>query len=184
MAKRTRSRRAKRKRAHEDPLSQASASAAAKGGRKPTPIAAKQIAKLAAGLNQEQIADFYGMTDRGLRKRFAADQELRIAYQAGRSKAVSRVATNLLAQATKTKNPNITAMIFYLKTQAGWKETSAVEVAGPDGGPIAVSSTNVRERVAHRISGIAGRMIPGAAVPAAVANRNGNGNGNGKGRHG
>lgn len=97
-----------------------------------TPIAAEQIAKLASVLNQEQIADFYGMTDRGLRKRFAADEELRIAYQEGRSNAIAKVAASLLSQATKKKNPNITAMIFYLKTQAGWKESRPDD--GGDGG--------------------------------------------------
>lgn len=94
--------------------------APAGAGRPPTPIEAADIAKLASYLNQEQIADFYGMTDRGLRKRFASDEELRVAYHEGRAKAIAKVAQSLLRQATSGKN--ITAMIFYLKTQAGWKE--------------------------------------------------------------
>jgi hypothetical protein len=34
------------------------------------------------------------------------------------------------------KGGNITAMIFFLKTQAGWKETITQEHTGKDGQPI------------------------------------------------
>jgi len=39
----------------------------------------------------------------------------------------------------------VTAAIFWLKTRAGWRETSLYEVSGRDGGPIEVSEQSPRQ---------------------------------------
>lgn len=101
-----------------------------------------QLEKLAAVLTQEQIADFFGMSDRTLRQRMAEDEEISSAYARGRARAFGAVGTNLLQQA---KEGNVRAMEFYLKTQAGWKETERHELFTPDG-PIAVSEVVVNKR--------------------------------------
>lgn len=54
----------------------------------------------------------------------------------GRIDANSAIAGTLFQQA---KNGNTAAAIFWLKTRAKWKETSAHEISGSDGGPIEVS---------------------------------------------
>jgi len=51
-----------------------------------------------------------------------------------------------------------------------------VEHSGPDGGPIEVNAVDLRDKLAGRIAGIAGRMT----TPTVASN----GNGNGNGRHG
>lgn len=109
-----------------------------RNGKGPKPIEAKQIKQLAAVLNQEQIANFYSMTDRGLRKRFTTEPELREAYEAGRANAIRAVGSSLLQQALKGKN--ITAMIFYLKTQGGWREPR-VDDGGDGGGEVRSPAT-------------------------------------------
>lgn len=100
-----------------------------------------QIEKLAAVLTQEQIGDFLGMSDRTLRRRLLDDERVLSAYQKGRAASIAGVATNLLKQA---RDGNTTAAIFYLKTQAGWKETAAHEISGRDGVPLGISVTLVR----------------------------------------
>jgi transcriptional regulator with XRE-family HTH domain len=82
-----------------------------------------EIAGLAAVLTQEQIAAYYGVSRRTV-SAWLQDQRFREAYEMGRARAIKEVATSLLNAA---KNGNITAMIFYLKTQAKWSER--VEVA-------------------------------------------------------
>jgi len=82
----------------------------------------EEIEKLSAVLSQTQLADFFGITDRGFRKVMERDEKVRSAYKRGRAKAVGSVASSLLASA---KKGNTTAQIFYLKTQAGWRETAA-----------------------------------------------------------
>jgi hypothetical protein len=37
-------------------------------------------------------------------------------------------------------------MIFFLKTQGGWRETARVEHSGPDGGPVEVGDGPARLR--------------------------------------
>jgi hypothetical protein len=79
------------------------------------------------GLAHEQIALAIGIDDKTLRKHFRAELDT------GRSRTITRVADSLVRQALAG---NVSAAIFYLKTQAGWKETQVNEHTGKDGGPI------------------------------------------------
>ena len=93
-----------------------------KPGRKKKGLAAKQIHELetlAAVLTQAQLADFFGMSERTFRNRKMEDDRIDAAYKKGRASAVAKVGTSLIQQAL---GGNITAAIFYLKTQGGWKE--------------------------------------------------------------
>ena len=92
-----------------------------------------QVEKLAAVLSLDQIADFLGMSPRTLDRRLVDDARVATAYSRGRAASIAGVATNLLKQA---RDGNTTAAIFYLKTQAGWKETTALEHSGRAGGPL------------------------------------------------
>ena len=86
-----------------------------------------QIEKLASVLSKDQLADYFGMCANTYRRLEDEDQELLESYKKGRSKAIASVASNLVNQA---REGNTAAAIFYLKTQAGWKETSVTEHAG------------------------------------------------------
>ena len=84
----------------------------------------EQVEKLSSVLNQEQMADFFGIgevTFRNLKKR---QPEIDVAYKKGRSAVIGKMGQTLLKQAL---DGNTTAIIFYLKTQAGWKETHVHE---------------------------------------------------------
>ena len=86
-----------------------------------TPAQVAEVETLAAVLNQEQIADYFGIdsdTFATIRKR---DPDVFRSYKRGKAKAIGSIGSNLITQA---KNGNTAAAIFYLKTQAGWKETS------------------------------------------------------------
>ena len=78
------------------------------------------VEKLAAVLTTEQIADFLGISRPSFYNEMNRNNELFIRYKRGRSKAVASVGSNLLQ---KAQSGDLTAMIFYLKTQAGWRET-------------------------------------------------------------
>ena len=92
-----------------------------------------QVEALAACLSQEQIADYFGIT----RPTFAAiierDEEVSLRYKRGKAQAISDVAGGLLQMA---KAGDTASAIFYLKTQAGWRETSKFEHTGADGTPL------------------------------------------------
>jgi hypothetical protein len=60
-------------------------------------------------------------------------KEVSDSYKRGKAKAIGAIGQSLLKQA---REGNLGAQIFYLKTQAGWKETEKREITGADGGPI------------------------------------------------
>ena len=98
-----------------------------KGGRPPVVLTDEQIVELgalSAVLNKEQLADYFGVSHVTLVAIQARQPEVSFAYKKGKSKAIASIAGNLLTQA---KNGNTAAAIFYLKTQAGWKETKILQ---------------------------------------------------------
>ena len=78
-----------------------------------------QVEALAAVLSKGQMADYFGISENTFRAIEERQPEVFEAYQKGRGKAIASVGSNLISQARKGST---TAAIFYLKTQAGWKE--------------------------------------------------------------
>jgi len=94
-----------------------------------------QVESLAAVLNKSQLADYFSISENTLREIEQRQSEVSEAYKRGKSKAIGNVAKNLITQA---QEGNVSAAIFYLKTQAGWKETQVNEITGADGQPFIV----------------------------------------------
>ena len=90
----------------------------------------KELETLAAVLNTEQIADYFGISRRVFFDILDRDDEVSALYKKGKARAVGFVAQNLMQ---KARTGDLGAQIFYLKTQAGWKETKTVEGAGETG---------------------------------------------------
>jgi hypothetical protein len=112
-------------------------------GRKahrPEPSTRRQVEALAGyGVPEAEIAGVVGIDAKTLRKHYRPELDH------GHTKANARVAENLYRKATGEGREAVTAAIFWLKTRAGWKETSLHEVGGRDGGPIEVSEHNPRQ---------------------------------------
>lgn len=98
-----------------------------------------QVEALAAVLTKGQMADYFGISETTLREVEKRQPEVSDAYKKGKAKAIGSIASNLLTQA---KKGNIAAAIFYLKTQAGWKESKEderppqpieINIVNPDG---------------------------------------------------
>jgi hypothetical protein len=97
------------------------------GGRPPVVFTPEQIIELqalAAVLTKAQVADYFGICENTLREIEKRQPEVSEAYKKGRVKQVASMGSNLIQMA---KGGNVTANIFYLKTQGGWKETEADE---------------------------------------------------------
>ena len=104
-----------------------------KGGRPLIVLNAQQKAEietLAAVLTTEQIADYFGIGKTTFFEILDRDPEVSELYKKGRAKAVGFVAQNLIQ---KARDGDLGAQIFYLKTQAGWKDTTAIQHTSPDG---------------------------------------------------
>jgi hypothetical protein len=85
-----------------------------------------EVETLAAVLNAEQIADFLGFGRTTFFALLNRDEALSERYKRGKARAIGAVAQSLV---TKARAGNVTAMIFFLKTQGGWRETVDVAVA-------------------------------------------------------
>jgi len=99
----------------------------------PTPAQRRIIKTMAAlGVSQDLIAKRVGLSEGTLAAHF--EQDLRTALPEMRA----MVGASLFA---KAKAGNIAAIIFWLKTRAGWSETVYREISGPGGGPLPVAQS-------------------------------------------
>jgi 3-hydroxyacyl-CoA dehydrogenase len=79
-----------------------------------------QVESLAAVLSTAQIADYFGISRDVFYKLMNNNPVIKRRYKEGRSKAIASVGTGLLE---KARGGDTSCMTFYLKTQAGWRET-------------------------------------------------------------
>lgn len=97
---------------------------------KPTDDSKKLVRGLSAvGIRYIDIAQKLDINDDTLVKHYKKELE------DGRIDANASIGQTLFQQA---KDGNTTAAIFWLKTRAGWKETSGLELTGNSGGAIQV----------------------------------------------
>lgn len=89
-----------------------------------------QVEALAAYLSQDQIADYFGISRPTFAAMIERDNDISLRYKKGKAKAIGLVAQGLLQ---KARNGDTASAIFYLKTQAGWKETNVQEITGANG---------------------------------------------------
>jgi len=98
-----------------------------------------QVEALSAVMSKEQIADYFGISPTTFREIEGRQPEVSDRYKKGKAKAIGAIGQSLISQAT---NGNLGAAIFYLKTQAGWRETDAdtaerepitINIVKPDG---------------------------------------------------
>jgi len=93
------------------------------GGRPAVELTAEQIIELkalASVLNKSQVADYFGISENTLRAIEKRQPEVFAAYKKGRVNQIAGMGSNLVQLA---KKGSVAANIFYLKTQAGWKES-------------------------------------------------------------
>jgi len=110
-----------------------------KAGRPAKTLTDKQrgeIETLAAFLSIEQLADYFGIGRTTFYALAEKDPEILEHYKRGKSKAIAHIAQGLIQ---KARAGDTTSAIFFLKTQARWRETERHEITGADGGPLELS---------------------------------------------
>ena len=83
----------------------------------------RMVSKLSGmGITHEQICLIAGITRPTLNKYYS--EELKV----GKAQATATITSKLFSIATSDTKQALGACIFWLKTQAGWKETDVVEI--------------------------------------------------------
>ena len=100
-----------------------------------------QVEALAGFLTVEQIADYLGVGRTTFFNIMERQSEVSERYKKGLSIAVADIAGNLVE---KARSGDMTAIIFFLKTRAGWKESQKVELTGDNGGPVEITKVTRR----------------------------------------
>ena len=131
-------------------------------GRKahrPEPATRRQVEALAGyGVPEAEIAGVVGIDAKTLRKHYRPELDH------GHTKANARVAENLYRKATGDGREAVIAAIFWLKTRAGWKETSVTELAARDKEPVTVILRTFCDPPPREIELVPPPMIEGRAV--------------------
>ena len=83
-----------------------------------------ELETLAAVLNTQQIADYFEFNQDTFIELCKRDEDVLRIYKKGKAKAIGVVAKGLLM---KARDGDTASAIFYLKTQAGWKEKTEID---------------------------------------------------------
>lgn len=130
-----------------------------KGGRPPVELTERQVIEiqaLAQYLTKEQISDYLGISRVTFNAILARQEGVEVKYKKGKATAIANVAKGLIGQAMAG---NMTAAIFYLKTQAGWKETTVVDNTSSDGTmtpkPATINLSSITDEELRQLNAIA-----------------------------
>jgi hypothetical protein len=121
-----------------------------------------EVETLAALLTAEQMADYFGIGRATFFAMMSRDERIAERYNKGKERAIGAIAQSLI---TKARAGDTASMIFYLKTQAGWRETERIEHTIPlaDAG-----ETSASERLHRHIDQVAARLQAGHDASAAL----------------
>lgn len=115
----------------------------------------RQVEAMAGyGVPEADIAGVLGIDPKTLRKHYRGELDH------GHTKANAKVAENLFRKATGDGREAVIAAIFWMKTRAGWRETSVHEIGGAGTRPIAieVETSSARQRLEERLARLAERQ--------------------------
>lgn len=127
-------------------------------GRRPVELTEAEKAEvetLAAVLSTEQIADYFGIGRRTFWDLMARDEDIAARYKRGKARAIGAIAQSLI---TKARSGDTASMIFFLKTQAGWRETERIEHATTVRSPKDIEADDAAARLVARLDELARRM--------------------------
>ena len=124
----------------------------------PEPATRRQVEAMAGyGVPEIDIAGVIGVDPKTLRKHYRGE------LKHGHVKANAKVAENLFRKATGEGREAVIAAIFWLKTRAGWKETSVQELSASGGGVLRIERVIIqpptREEAAQPAPCLSGNKV-------------------------
>lgn len=122
-----------------------------------TPQQRAEVETLGALLTTDQMADYFGIGRTTFYAMMERDPDIGERYKKGRARVISDIAGSLIMSA---RNGCLTSKMFFLKTQAGWRETQAIEHSGH------IDSIREVRHIIVRPGDNTGKIIDGSAEKA------------------
>lgn len=120
---------------------------------RPSPLHRRQAEVMAShGVPETEIAQTLGIDPKTLRRHYRRELDL------GHVRANARVAETLLRKASGDGRHAVTAAIFWLKTRAGWHETSVHDLSGGARGEID-RNANITNEAPEARTGALARLL-------------------------
>jgi hypothetical protein len=94
------------------------------------------------GLTQKQIGMYFGVCESTIKRRFNDTPGMREHYDQGKAKRIYHVSGKLME---RIDAGDISAIIFYLKTQAGWKDGSERTIESAPNVQLTMTTTDPNE---------------------------------------
>lgn len=104
-----------------------------KGGHYPVGLDLAQIKKMeeiAPSMTMPQIADYFSIDEKTFKRIRERQPEVESAYKRARTKGLEKATGKLWEH---INNDDKASLIFYLKTQWGWKEKQDINLSNEDG---------------------------------------------------
>lgn len=108
-----------------------------------------EVETLAAVLTVAQMADYFGIGRTTFFAIMEREREVSERYKKGKARAIGSIAGSLIS---KARAGDTTSMIFYLKTQAGWRETAVLEHADSVSGRSASGGRDTLKEMLDKIA--------------------------------
>lgn len=129
-----------------------------------SPAQMAEVETLAAVLNAEQIADYFGIGRTTFFAMIRRDAEIGERYKKGKARAIGAIAQGLIQ---KARSGDTASMIFYLKTQGGWRETLQIE-RHDEWSPEALDLSKLSDEDLLRMMGVLEHAAERARAPACI----------------
>jgi hypothetical protein len=113
-----------------------------------------EVETLAALLTAEQVADYFGIGRTTFFSMMNRDPDIAERYKRGKARVIGVIAQGLI---NKARAGDTASMIFFLKTQAGWRETTRIEHGLPEPDKIAPDGGSAADRLRDYLDVIAER---------------------------
>lgn len=100
-----------------------------------------QLTGLSSLLTRDQMADYFGINHSTFDRIIARDDDASARIRRGRAMVVAKIAKSVIDEAM---NGSASHQFFYLKTQAGWRETNNTHITTDRAVTINLSRPNAR----------------------------------------
>jgi hypothetical protein len=103
-----------------------------------------EVKKLAPYLSVEQMSDYFGISHDTFQRQCKREPKIMRAYKEGKARVITVIAQSLIS---KARDGDEKCQMFFLKTQAGWREKDREDKTAESVDTLAVSVSKLIDKL-------------------------------------